>query len=184
MSKEQLSGKWGMVGLSYLVLAAFAVVIQVIPRVGVIALWFVTGAIVLGETILSLKVVNREEVRVENGFEGFSNYGKSLGLFLLQVLYVLLWSLLLIIPGIIKGIGYSMSFYILAENPEIGISDALKESERITNGYKMDLFILALSFLGWALVCILTCGIGYFWLIPYMQVTYANTYKKLSTKES
>ena len=75
-----------------------------------------------------------------------------------------------------------MSFYILADHPEITVREAMNESKRMTQGHKMDLFILQLSFIGWGILATLTFGIGYFWLIPYMQVTMANTYKKLANQ--
>ncbi len=91
-------------------------------------------------------------------------------------LWVFLWSLLFIIPGIIKSIAYSQMFFILAENPGIGVRKAMRISKIITQGYKGELFVMALSFLGWGFLCLLSCGIGFLWLIPYMQMSYANAY--------
>ena len=73
-----------------------------------------------------------------------------------------------------------MCCYIMADNHDIGIMDAIKESKRITQGYKGDIFVLGLSFIGWGLLCILTLGIGFLWLAPYASTTYSNLYNKLS----
>ena len=83
---------------------------------------------------------------------------------------------MLIIPGIIKAIAYSQLFYILAEDPDISAQDALRKSEAMMYGHKWQYFWLVLSFIGWSILCILTLGIGYLWLIPYMNVSFANFY--------
>ena len=141
-----------------------------------------SGACTLSYIIICFKVIQREPLGIEDAFSGFKNFGKSIGLFFWQLLWVFLWTLLFIIPGIIKSYSYCMSFYILADHPEITVREALNESKRMTQGHKMDLFILQLSFIGWGILATLTFGIGYFWLIPYMQVTMANTYKKLANQ--
>ncbi len=94
-------------------------------------------------------------------------------------MWVYLWCLLLIIPGIIKSIAYSMSMYIIADNPNVGVRNALKLSMKMTKGYKMDIFVMYLSFIGWNILCVFTLGIGSLWLMPYMQTTYSNMYHRL-----
>ena len=91
-------------------------------------------------------------------------------------LWVFLWSLLFIIPGIIKAIAYSQMFFIIAENPGIGVSKAMNISKIITQGHKGDLFVMWLSFLGWGFLCLLSCGIGFLWLCPYMEMSFTNAY--------
>ena len=105
-----------------------------------------------------------------------------MALYLWSALWIFLWSLLLIIPGIIKAISYSMSFYILAENQQIGVREALNISKRITMGYKGRIFMLWLSFIGWAILACVTFGIGFLWLMPYIQITFANLYKELKAE--
>lgn len=178
-SKEQLRGRWGVIGGIFLLVTIIMIGIQYIPYIGILAYWLIIGSVMLTYAIISLKVIDREKVNIEDAFSGFRNFINALGLLLWQQLWVLLWSLLLIIPGIIKAYSYSMCFYILADNPDIGIREALNESKRITQGYKMDLFILDLSFLGWGILSVLTLGIGFFWLVPYMQVTMGNAYRRL-----
>ena len=101
-------------------------------------------------------------------FAPFKQYARTVGAVLLVFVYTLLWTLLLVIPGIIKAYSYSMTFYILRENPEMTAGDAITASQKMMDGHKMDLFLLSLSFIGWAILASITFGIGYLWLIPYI----------------
>lgn len=101
----------------------------------------------------------------------FSGYLKALGLSLLYVLFVFLWSLLLYIPGIIKGLAYSMSPFILKDKPELSANQAINLSQKMMKGHKFDFFCLMLSFIGWGILAVFTLGIGYLWLAPYMSAT-------------
>ncbi len=83
------------------------------------------------------------------------------------------------IPGIVAALSYSQAFYILAENPGIGALEAIRISKRMMYGYKGKLFLLYLSFIGWAILSALTLGIGYLWLIPYVSTTLANFYEEV-----
>jgi uncharacterized membrane protein len=102
-----------------------------------------------------------------------------LGITLWYALWVILWSLLFIIPGIIKALAYSQCMYMIADNPAVKVRDALKISIKMTNGYKGAIFVMGLSFLGWALLCVLTLGIGFLWLAPYMNASFTNLFFKL-----
>jgi len=102
---------------------------------------------------------------------------KSIGLSVLVGLYTFLWSLLLIIPGIIAAYSYSMAPFILIDNPDIGVSEAIRRSKEIMRGHKFDYFALQLSFIGWAILACLTFGIGFLWLIPYIQLTSIEFYR-------
>ena len=97
----------------------------------------------------------------------------------MQAIIVLLFTLLLIVPGVIRAIAYAMSYYILADQPHLGPMEVLNESKRMMDGYKMKYFRMMLRFFGLSLLCILTLGIGYLWLFPYMQVTMAKFYDDL-----
>ncbi len=115
-------------------------------------------------------------------FDGFSSFGKNFVTYLLVVLFTYLWSLLLIIPGIIKSLSYSMTFYILTDNPNLTAREAITESRKMMNGYKGKLLLLGLSFIGWAILATLSLGIGYLWLIPYMQLTMAHFYQDIKDR--
>lgn len=114
-------------------------------------------------------------------FSKFKDWKQVVITYLHQFAIVFLWTLLFIIPGIIKGLGYSLVSYILADNSEISSNDALKLSEEMMNGHKADLFAFNLSFLGWHLLAILTLGILEIWIIPYQQT--ATTKFLLNIKE-
>ena len=94
-------------------------------------------------------------------------------------IYTVLWTLLLIIPGIIKAYSYAMAPYVFKDNPEISCDDAIKESMRLMDGHKLQLFLLDLSFIGWVILASLTLGIGFLWLVPYWQTTRVHFYEDL-----
>lgn len=105
-------------------------------------------------------------------------YGRSLGCMLLTSIYTILWTLLLFIPGIIKAYAYSMSYYIVRDCPNLKVDDCIYMSRQMMKGYKFRLFLLDLSFIGWGLLCVLTAGIGFFWLIPYIYSSRACFYEE------
>ena len=117
-------------------------------------------------------------------FAPFKQYARTVGAVLLVFVYTLLWTLLLVIPGIIKAYSYSMTFYILRENPEMTAGDAITASQKMMDGHKRDLFLLSLSFIGWAILASITFGIGYLWLIPYIYTAYAAFYETLKKETS
>ena len=113
---------------------------------------------------------------------GFSNYWHKVWGMLLMTIMVFLWSLLLVIPGIIKWFSYAMTPFILEENPELSASDAIHRSRMMMRGHKWQLFVLELTFLGWALLCVLTLGIGFLWLTPYQYTSYAHFYEDIKAE--
>ncbi len=109
-------------------------------------------------------------------------YSKFLPIFAISMLvgiFTFLWTLLFIIPGIIAAISYSMVYYIVADNPDIDVMEAIKESKRLTNGYKGDLFVFMLSFIGWYLLVGITFGIAIIYVGPYVSVSQAMYYEEL-----
>lgn len=113
---------------------------------------------------------------------GFKNYIHNVWGYLLMCIKIFLWCLLFFIPGIIKAFAYAMTPFILVENPEMKAIDAIHKSQELMKGHKFDLFYLELSFIGWILLGILTLGIGYLWLLPYMQTSIAAFYDDLKTE--
>lgn len=141
--------------------------------------FLVTFPLSYGQCNLALRGADHQRLTVGDGFIGFSQYGRALGCCVLTGLFIFLWSLLFIIPGIIKAFSYAMTPYILLDHPEMGVSEAITESRRIMDGHKWELFCLNLSFIGWILLGILTLGILFFWLTPYMSITHAAFYRSL-----
>ncbi len=126
-----------------------------------------------------LELAKGEKLEVKHYSFGFNNMFTAFKVGGAFCLFTSLWSLLFIIPGIIKSISYSMSLFIAIEYPEISGREALKLSMKITDGYKWDIFLLGLSFIGWAILCIFTLGIGFLWLSSYLDTAYCILYLKL-----
>lgn len=147
---------------------------------------FCLGSIVrVGYYKFNLDLVDNRRINIGTLFSYFKNWKNLILTNLLQTLYIFLWTLLCIIPGIVAEYKYAMTPYILAENPDLSPQQALDKSAKIMNGYKWTLFCLELSFIGWGILCILTCGIGYIWLSPYVAASRAEFYRQVSfTKAS
>lgn len=110
----------------------------------------------------------------------FDGFLRKLGGYLWMGLWVFLWSFLFWVPGIVKAFSYAMTPYILADCPNVAPRDALRLSMRMTYGYKLDLFVASLSFLGWVIASAFTCGILYVLYVgPYMQLTFGGIYEEL-----
>ncbi len=141
----------------------------------------VTGPLAYGISVILLKKVRTDEkVDFANLFKGFTeDFGQNLALGLLIGLFVALWSLLFVIPGIVKSYAYSMAFYIKADHPDWDWRACLNESKRITQGHKMELFVLDLSFLGWYWVGSLCLGVGVLWVYPYHETAKALYYEEM-----
>lgn len=182
MARESLKGKWGVAIGGFALYGLVTIIIQIIPIVGGLALFIISGPLILGLMFFSLSLSRGQEVRVKQIFDGFDNFVKALVTYLLMILYIFLWSLLLIIPGIIAGLSYSMVFFILSDNKDMKPKDVLRKSKEMMNGYKWKFFCLQLRFIGWGILSILTLGIGFLWLVPYMQVSFAKFYDDLKNK--
>ena len=134
-----------------------------------------------GYQTLFLGAVRGGEATAKDMFEGYNKelFSRVLTTTLLYYVYVFLWSLMLLIPGCIKAYSYAMTPYILKDNPEMKNNAAIEESMRMMDGHKLELFLLDLSFIGWAILSILTCCIGFLWLVPYMNMARVNFYEDL-----
>ncbi len=120
-----------------------------------------------------------EPVSFSDFLEGFNNWGRAILGILWQTLWTFLWTLLFIIPGIIKAFAYSQMFYIISEYKDVSVTKAMRISIEITKGHKWNLFVMALSFIGWEILAVFTFEILQLWLIPYMNMTYVNAYHAL-----
>jgi uncharacterized membrane protein len=117
-----------------------------------------------------------DKVPFSSFIEGFNNWGRAVLGSLWQLLWTWLWSMLFIIPGIIKYISYSQMFFIIAEYDNISVSKAMRISKIITRGHKWDLFVMGLSFFGWILLNILTLGLSELFTGPYIKLSFVNAY--------
>lgn len=184
---EQLKGNWTepvLATLVYFVIFGVLAGMQAVPGIG--RLIYIAAAFLFlpvydaGYGIAMLTFFRGDKNNlISKSFEPLKNdYGRYLGTMLLVMVYTFLWTLLLIIPGIIKQLSYSLTVYILKDNPEMKNNEAIELSMKMMDGYKWKLFVLQLSFLGWALLGILTLCIGYLWLVPYVQTTMAAFYEE------
>ncbi len=183
-ARQALLGKWGMMIIALLVYYLFLSFVGVSATKEVHWLYPLLTLLVMyplmyGLCALALDVFRRSDVGVEGLFQGFNNYVHVVLTMLLMNLYIALWSLLLIVPGIVKSYSYAMTPFIMKDNPEYCYDKAIDESMRMMQGYKMKLFLLDLSFVGWILLSILTFGIGFLFLTPYMYVSHAAFYEDI-----
>lgn len=179
LARESLRGKWGQAIGTYLVYSLIMGSFGAWPKEGGVIGLLIAGPMMLGAAIYSLAISRGEESRLEMIFDGFRDFGNALGAYLLMILYIILWLLLLIVPGIIAALSYSMVFYIFADDRSIKPAELLRRSKKMMYGHKEKLFYLYLRFLLLALLCILTLGIGFLWLIPYVHVTMAKFYEDI-----
>ncbi len=133
---------------------------------------------------ISQLVHSNKKPEVENLFDGFKLYGKVLCVSLLSALYIFLWSLLFIIPGIVASYKYSMALHILLDNPNLSSSECLERSKELMNGHKAELFFLHLSYFGWYILCGLTLGILTLWVAPKVSLAQYNFYCDLTSKNT
>lgn len=178
-ARMALTDKWVMAAVATLVMGAVAGAASYIPVAGTI---LVALPVMYGYAIVMLNVFRGDEVNIGGLFDGFSDFGRIVGTKLLQTIYTFLWTLLLVIPGIVKSYSYAMTDYILKDYPELSNNAAIEKSMAMMDGYKMKLFLLDLSFIGWAILCIFTFGIGLLFLKPYMQVAHAAFYEDLKAQ--
>ena len=147
-------------------------------------IYFVLGSIVgVGYAKYNLNLVDKKNAAFETLFEYFSHWKTTTIARSLRALYVFLWSLLFIIPGIVAGFSYAMTDYILAEDPELTADEAISQSKSLMMGNKWRFFCLQFSFIGWDILATLAFGIGHLWLTPYKQAAYAAFYREVSGTE-
>lgn len=187
-AKAQIKGKIGILFLITLIVGVVAFVasfiLSFIPVVGSLAATvIVTPAFTLSLVRVYMTVVKGEEPAAGDAFSGFDDFWSAFKVTFLVGLFTFLWSLLFIIPGIVKSISYSFAMNILAENKGKAALECINESKQMTEGHKMELFVLSLSFIGWMLLCMVTCFIAYIWVGPYMQATFMNAYYSLKPVE-
>ena len=144
----------------------------------------VTALFTPGYISFFLKISRNEEVTYQELFSKTKLFVPFIILEILVGIFTFLWSLLFIIPGIIAAISYTLTSFILVDNPDMKAIDIIKKSKEMMRGHKMDFFILQLSFIGWGILGVFTLGILYFWLIPYMCVTEANFYNMIKEQNN
>ncbi len=178
-AREKLKGRWLYGILTCFISAVILFVLVWIPFINFLYFLIITGPLSLGLATFFLNLHRDQNPIIENLFDGFKSFSRALVLQLWIVLFTFLWSLLFFIPGIIAALRYSMSFYILHDHPEMNPKDALKLSKQMMLGRKGKLFLLGLSFIGWAILAVLPFSIGLLWLVPYINASIASFYEDI-----
>ena len=172
----KLSGNWTTAVVAYLI---YSVLIGVLSFTSVGVLLF-SGVFSVGLAIVMLQISRSGASKIETVFDGFrKGLGNNIIAGVLVQVFTFLWALLFIIPGIVKSYSYAMTFYILADNPDMAPTDAINESKKMMNGNKWRLFCLDFSFIGWFLLIPLTCGILSIMVGPYISAAHAAFYESL-----
>lgn len=178
-ARQSISGKWGLVVGAAIITILLNLVSQIIPILGPIVWLIISGAISLGFASLYLNLCRDEKAEISQIFSGFNNFTTALVANLLITLFIFLWTLLLIIPGIMAAYSYMLTFFILSDDPSLTSSQAISKSKEMMKGYKWKAFFLSCRFIGWAILAILTLGIGFLWLLPYIGMSFAKFYEDI-----
>ena len=173
---SKLTGNWGVAIVVYLL---YAVIVGISSSVGVGPI-LLAGLLGVGLMGVYLDMIRGNQGKIEGLFDGF-RFGTVNNLLagVLVGIFTLLWSLLFVIPGIVKTYSYAMTYFILKDNPEMSATDAITESRKMMDGNKWRLFCLDFSFIGWILLSILTCGILIFVVEPYILAAHAAFYESI-----
>lgn len=193
-AREALSGRWVFMALMFLLFLIIQGIptmfssdanedIQAIDLIGFL-LNILLLPLAIGWTWLAMSVARKKQAKIVDLFEPYKIFLKAVGLSIVQSIFLGLWFLLLIIPGIIKSFSYLLTFYILRDEPSIGILDAITRSRQMMDGHKMEAFMLVLSFIGWFLLGLITIGIAFLWVGPYFSVTLAKFYDRIRGEEA
>ena len=185
MAKQQIKGNIGMLFVITLIIGAISGAAGAIPPLALAVAIIVTPAFSISIIRVYQELARSgKKPEAKDAFAGFDDFWTGFKALFLVGLFTFLWSLLFIIPGIIKSFSYSQTMMIVAENKGIGAREAINRSKAMMDGRKMDYFVLGLSFIGWGLLCCITLGIAYIWVGPYMQATMVNFYNDIKPAEA
>ncbi|MFC3772339.1 DUF975 family protein [Paenibacillus sp. GCM10012303] len=182
--RRSLTGYWwNAVGLT-LIYSLILGLVGSIPGIGWIGVLLLGGPLTFAMYVFFLRLYRGERPLIGSLFDGFSRYAPTMALYLLMYVLIILWSLLLVVPGIIAALRYSQAYFIMQDDATIGPQDAIERSKEMMYGHKWRLFVLYVSFIGWALLSAITFGIGSLWLVPYMLASQAAFYEDLKSRSS
>lgn len=183
LAVEALTGKWGSAAIATIIYMVIFGCASSFVYTSIITIFILPLA--WGYTVYFLSAFRGEQSDFGMLFSGFQNgnYWKFVGTLLLKVIYISLWTLLLIVPGIVKSYSYSMTEFLMKDNPELKYDAAITASSQLMQGHKMQLFLLDLSMIGWAILSCLTLGIGFLFLTPYNQTAHAAFYEDLAASQ-
>ncbi len=214
-AQHSLSGNWGLAVGTGLIYIAIQIVLGVVPFVGGVISFVISGALTLGWMMFFMGVARRESLSLGLMFQGFNRFGTAFLASLLMALLIFAWmlpgivvmiiavvagartafhgaapspallillvplALLIIIPVVLAQLRYSMTYFVMADDPDVDALDAIRRSTQMMRGNKWKFFCLQCRFIGWSLLCLLTLGIGFLWLTPYFWTSVARFYEDL-----
>ena len=174
---------------SWLLMALVGIIVSAIigaagsASMGIVA-FIVSGPLTYTFHGVTLNCARGFDWKLEHAFGGFSqSFGGAIILYLLQNVFLALWSFLFVIPGIVKTYSYALSYYIAKDNPTLGANECITKSRQMMNGHKWQLFCLDFSFIGWYILGALCFGLGTFLVTPYHMMARANFYAELKMEE-
>jgi uncharacterized membrane protein len=182
IANQKMTGKWGEAAVVYLIYGAIIGAIS--GSTAGIATIILTGPLYLGFVMFIIAISKGEKAEISTLFDGFKHFGNAMILGILHMLYLILWTMLFIIPGIIKRYSYAMCYFILSENPDISPNEAITQSRKIMDGHKWRLFCLHFSYIGWVLLSMLTFGILLLWVVPKMELAQYEFYLDLKNRQA
>lgn len=190
MAKAQLGNQifgntWLIAVVVVVIQAAISYLVNAIPGIGQIASLLLSGSVAYGVSAMFLKQTRTgEKMDIADIFSGFrDDFSNTFLIGLMTMIFTILWSLLFVIPGIVKSYAYSMAMYIKVDNPDYDWKRCIDESQRMMQGHKGELFVLDLSFIGWLIVGACCFGVGTFWVTAYMEAAHAQFYENLRRTE-
>lgn len=190
MARAQLGNQifgntWLIAVVVAVIQTAIAYLVNAIPVIGQIASLLLSGPVAYGVSAMFLKQTRTgEKMDIGDIFNGFrEDFSNTFLIGLMTTIFTMLWSLLFIIPGIVKALSYSMAMYIKVDHPDYDWKQCIDESQRMMQGHKGELFVLNLSFIGWMIVGACCAGIGGFWVEAYMQAATSQFYENLRRSE-
>lgn len=176
LAKAKLKGNWGVALAVLLVAGVLSAAAS--SAFGIIEL-VIVGPLTVGVCSVFVSLFRKGSAQFEDMFGGFRNFFNNFITGLLVNVFIALWSMLFIIPGIIKTYAYAMTFYIQNDHPEMTETDAITASREMMRGHKMELFLLDLSFIGWYLLSALTFGVLLLYVLPYHNAARTAFYEEL-----
>lgn len=183
-ARDSLRGKWKtpvLITLAYIIVAGIS---NQSTALNLFFTFVLGGPIALSFAYFYLTIIREQRIDTNELKQGFSRFVPALLTNILATLFILLWALLLIIPGIMAAYSYAMAFYVLRDQPELGPREALARSKALMHGNRWKLFCLGWRFFGWILLAVLTICIGFLWLVPYIQTSMAHFYEDLLRSEA
>ena len=178
VARDNLRNNWGNAIIVCLITFAVSTLLGFVPVIGTIGSILLAGPLMVAEIIYFVKLHKNEDATINSMFVDFGkNLINNFLTYILQTLFIILWSLLFIVPGIIKSYSYAMTMYLKAKRPELEANEAITMSRQIMDGKKWTLSCLHFSFIGWIILSIITLGIGLIFLLPYMQASITAFYE-------